>query len=40
MFNDTSQHSVATRFRYGGMFDHYFVTYLLLSPFRDHFKLS
>jgi len=23
MINDTSQHSVATLFRYGGMLDHY-----------------
>jgi len=33
MINDTSQRSVATWFRFGGTFDYYFTTNLLLSLF-------
>jgi len=37
MINDTSQRSVATWFRSGGTFDHYFITNLLLSLFWKNF---
>jgi len=33
MIIDTPQRSVATRFKCGGTFDHYFITNLVLSLF-------
>jgi len=33
VIKDTSQRSIAMRFRYGGTFDQYFITNLLLSLF-------